>query len=193
MAKLFFKYGTVFSAKSLQLIATAHNYETQGKKVLLFISELDTRSKGNISTRAGLSMPAEVVSNDTNIFYIFENKLKEKGTIDCVLVDEAQMLKAEHIDQLREIVLKYNTPVICYGLRVSYTLELFEATKRLFELADKIEEIKTICWFCNNKATHNLKLVDNKPIYEGEAIDIGGLEKYVPVCYCCFKNPKVNK
>lgn len=189
MAKLFFKYGTVFSAKSLNLIATAHNYETQGKKVLLMIPAMDTRSDGSISSRAGLKMEAELLHDDTNALEVYARHLEKKEKIDCVLVDEAQMLKVPHIDQLREIVVKYNTPVICYGLRVSYTLELFDASKRLFELADKLEEIKTICWYCASKATHNLKLVGGKAEYKGNPIDIGGLEKYVPVCYKCYKNP----
>lgn len=192
MAKLFFKYGTVFSAKSLNLIATAHNYETQGKRVLLLIPKIDTRSEGFVSTRAGLKLPAEVIDVDTNILDVFNEHLKRKERIDCVLVDESQMFSVEHINQLREIVSVFNTPVICYGLRVSYTLELFDASKRLFELADKLEEIKTICWYCKQKATHNLKLVDNKPQYEGNPIEIGGLEKYVPVCYECFINPPLS-
>lgn len=193
MAKLFFKYGTVFSAKSLNLIATAHNYETQGKKVLLLIPAMDTRSDGNVATRAGFKMEAELVGKDTNILDIYNEHLKKKEKIDCVLVDESQMLDPYHIDQLREIVNVFNTPVICYGLRVSYTLELFEATKRLFELADKLEEIKTICWFCAGKATHNLKLVDGKPIYKGKSIEIGGLEKYLPVCYKCYAHPPLER
>ena len=193
MAKLFFKFGTVFSAKSLNLIATAHNYQTQGKKVLLMIPAIDTRSNGSISTRAGFEMEAELIHDETNALSIFEEHLDKKEQIDCVLVDEAQMLKREHIDQLRDIVVKYNTPVICYGLRVSYTTELFEASERLFALADKLEEIKTICWYCASKATHNLKLVDGKPTYEGNPIDIGGLEKYVPVCYNCFVDPPIEK
>lgn len=194
MAKLFFKYGTVFSAKSLNLLATAHNYETQGKKVLLLIPKMDTRSAGNIATRAGLQMEAEAVDVDTNVLDIFNEHLKMKEHIDCVLVDEAQMLQPHHIDEMREIATAYNTPVICYGLRVSYTLELFEASKRLFELSDKLEEIKTICWFCNSKATHNLKLVNGRPEYKGNPIDIGGLEKYVPVCYKCYAQPpKLNR
>lgn len=193
MAKLFFKYGTVFSAKSLNLLATAHNYQTQGKKVLLLVPQIDSRSNGNVATRAGFEMPAEQIGDKTNIVDLFEAHLAKKEKIDCVLVDEAQMLRAYHIDQLREIVTRFKTPIICYGLRVSYTLELFEASRRLFELADKIEEIKTICWFCNNKATHNLKLINNQPIYEGNPIDIGGLEKYVPVCYDCYKAPKIQK
>ncbi|PKM95851.1 MAG: thymidine kinase [Firmicutes bacterium HGW-Firmicutes-1] len=192
MAKLFFKYGTVFSAKSLNLIATAHNYETQGKKVLLLIPKIDTRSEGFITTRAGFKLAAEAIDTHTNILDVFNDHLKKKERIDCVLVDESQMFSIEHINQLREIVSVFNTPVICYGLRVSYTLELFEASKRLFELADKLEEIKTICWYCKNKATHNLKLVDNQPQYEGNPIDIGGLEKYVPVCYECYIKPPLN-
>lgn len=193
MAKLFFKYGTVFSAKSLNLIATAHNYETQGKKILLLVPKMDTRSDGHVATRAGFKLPADLVDDDTNVVDIYRKHLEEKDKIDCVLVDEAQMLRPEHIDQLRQIVNDYNTPVICYGLRVSYTTQLFDASKRLFELSDKLEEIKTICWYCNSKATHNLKLVDGKPCYEGQPIDIGGLEKYVPVCYSCFANPPLDK
>lgn len=189
MAKLFFKYGTVFSAKSLNLIATAHNYETQGKKVLLMIPEIDSRSDGHVSTRAGFKMKAELISEETNVLDVFHEHLKRHENIDCVLVDEVQMLKTHHIDELREITLRYKTPVICYGLRMSYTLELFEASKRLLELADKLEEIKTVCWFCNSKATHNLKLVDGKPEYKGNPIDIGGLEKYVPVCYDHYARP----
>lgn len=192
MAKLFFKYGTVFSAKSLNLIATAHNYETQGKKVLLLLPKIDTRSEGFISTRAGFKLPAEVIDVNDNILDVFKEQLEKKKEIDCVLVDESQMFTPEHIDQLRAIVSEYNTPVICYGLRVSYTLELFKASKRLFELADKLEEIKTICWFCNKKATHNLKIIDNKPQYTGEPIEIGGLERYLPVCYDCFVNPPLD-
>lgn len=193
MAKLFFKYGTVNSAKSLNLIATAYNYENQGKHVLLIIPKIDTRSDGNIATRAGLKMPAEIVGEDTNIIDIYMNHLKHKEKIDCILVDECQMLTEKHIEELRDIVIIYNTPVICYGLRVSYTTELFKASKRLLELADKLEEIKTVCWFCNDKATHNLKLVNNKPEYIGNPIEIGGLEKYLPVCYKCFINPpKIN-
>lgn len=189
MAKLFFKYGTVFSAKSLNLIATAHNYETQGKKVLLLIPEIDSRSDGHVSTRAGFKMKAELIGEETNVLDIFHEHMKKHESIDCVLVDEVQMLKAHHIDELREITLQYRTPVICYGLRMSYTLELFEASKRLLELADKLEEIKTVCWFCNGKATHNLKLVDGNPVYDGNPIDIGGLEKYVPVCYDHYARP----
>lgn len=192
MAKLFFKYGTVFSAKSLNLIATAHNYETQGKNILLMIPKLDTRSDGHIATRAGFKLPAELIDDDTDCVTVFRHHLEAKEKIDCVLVDEAQMLKARHINQLREIVNLYNTPVICYGLRVSYNLELFEASERLFALSDKMEEIKTICWYCNSKATHNLKLVDGKPVYEGKPIEIGGLEKFLPVCYSCYANPPID-
>lgn len=191
MAKLFFRYGTVFSAKSLNLLAIAHNYETQGKKVLLLIPKIDSRSNGYIATRAGLKMKAEEVADATSIKNIFIRHLDRHEKIDCVLVDECHMLRSHHIDELSALTIDYNTPVICYGLRVSYTQQLFEASKRLFELADKLEEVKTICWFCNRKATQNLKLVDGKPVYEGNPIDIGGLEKYIPVCSKCFRHPKL--
>ncbi len=190
MAKLFFKYGTVFSAKSLNLLATAHNYETQGKKVCLMMPSIDTRADGKIKTRAGHEKEAILIKEEDDIFQIYSKYVKEHGRIDCVLVDEVQMLQVHHIDELREIVEVFNTPVICYGLRVSYTLELFDASARLLALADKLEEIKTICWFCNSKATHNIRMVDGEPVYEGNMIEIGGLEKFLPVCYSCYKNPK---
>ncbi len=193
MAKLFFKYGTVFSAKSLNLLATAHNYQTQGKKVCLMIPAMDTRSKGKIMTRAGHEMEALGIGDEDNILAVYEKYLEKEGKVDCVLVDEAQMLQVHHIDELREVVEKYNTPVICYGLRVSYTTQLFDASARLLALADKLEEIKTICWYCNSKATHNLKLLDGEPVYEGNPIEVGGLEMYLPVCYSCYRSPKLKK
>ena len=193
MSKLFFRYGTVYSAKSLNLLAIAHNYQSQGKKVLLLTSQLDTRNDGHIATRAGLKMKAELIDSSTNIIDVFNCKLNTHEKIDCVLVDEVHMLEPKHIDQLSELAHTYNMPVICYGLRVSYTLKLFPASQRLFELADKLEEIKTVCWYCNSKATQNLKLVNNVPIYEGESIEIGGLEKFIPVCMDCYKNPKISK
>lgn len=189
MAKLFFKYGTVFSAKSLNLIATAHNYQTQGKKVLLLIPEVDTRSDGNVSTRAGFTMPAIKIGEATDILAVYASYVDQHERVDCILVDEVNMMAPKHIDQLREITLRYQAPVICYGLKTSFTSDLFPGTARLLALADKIEEIKTICWYCGKKATQNLKMVDGRACYEGEQIEMGGLEKFLPVCYKHYVHP----
>ena len=105
----------------------------------------------------------------------------------CVLVDEAQFLKPSHIDQLRAITALWNVPVICYGLRTDFRTNLFPGSKRLMELADAIEEVKTTCQFCNKKAVFNLKHVDGKADCTGPAIQLGAQEKYFPTCFGCYR------
>lgn len=184
MAKLYFRYGTMGSAKTLNLLAVAHTYRQQGKHVLLLKPDLDDRfGKSAIKSRAGLEMEADyLVKNEDNLF-----KLDFEG-INCVLVDEAQFLPSKQIDQLRNIAFLKNIPVICYGLRTDFKTKLFQGSLRLMEIADSIEEIKSTCAFCNKKATVHLKRVDGKAVFEGPAIEIGADEKYFPVCYGCYYN-----
>jgi thymidine kinase len=106
--------------------------------------------------------------------------------IDCVLVDEAQFLSAEVVEQLRRLTLDPGLPVICYGLRSDFRTRLFEGSTRLMELADSIEEVKVTCQYCNRKAIFNMRLLDGRPTVEGEQIQIGGDESYVPVCHSCY-------
>ena len=182
MAKLYFRYGTVGSAKTLNLLAVAHNYNQQGKKVFLIKPELDTRfGLENIRSRAGLERKADLlVHPDTLLdYHQFEG-------VECILVDEAQFLAAAVIDQLRQLTSVLNIPVICYGLRSDFRGILFEGSKRLMEIADAIEEIKTTCAFCNKKAIYNLKLLNGKPTLAGPSIDLGAEEKYLPACYPCY-------
>lgn len=182
MAKLYFRYGTVGSAKTLNLLAVAHNYRQQEKKVILIKPELDERyGKQKIKSRAGLEMPADIlVSPETNLLeYDFTG-------IDCILVDEVQFLKANIIEQFREISTTKNIPVICYGLRTDFRSKLFEGSLRIMELADSIEEIKATCHFCRHKSIMNLKHVNGVANVDGPSVQLGAEEKYFPVCYSCY-------
>ena len=184
MAKLYFRYGVVGSAKTLNLLAVAHNYMQQGKKALLVKPAIDTRFGPKIiGTRAGLSKPADIIVPEHGDFVFPEIK-----NVSCVLVDEAQFLPVPAVESLHAIAHKSENavPVICYGLRTDFRLELFPAAKRLLELADTIEEIKTTCADCDRKAVFNLKLKDNQPILDGPTIELGFEETYIPVCANCY-------
>ena len=178
MAKLYFRYGTVGSAKTLNLLAVAHNYVQQDKRPFLIKPELDVRfGHEMVHSRAGLEKKADLlVGPDTQLD---PGAFKE---IDCILVDEAQFLSEGFIDQLREVSRDHGVPVICYGLRTDFRAGLFPGSRRLMELADSIEEIKTTCNYCNRKAIFNLKLADGVPTVAGPTIDLGTEEKYLPVC-----------
>jgi thymidine kinase len=182
MAKLYFRYGTVGSAKTLNLLAVAHNYRQQGKKISLLKPELDTRfGKEQIKSRAGLEMAADIlVRPETNLFAM------DWEGLSCILVDEAQFLLTHHIDQLRQIALEKDIPVICYGLRTDFRSHLFEGSLRLMEIADSIEEVKATCHFCNRKSIMNLKHVDGVASVEGPSVELGAEEKYYPSCYRCY-------
>lgn len=183
MAKLYFKYGTVSSAKTLHLLTVAHNYCLQNKKAFLLKPAIDTRfGKEIIRSRAGLEKHADLVlENETKLLhYNFQKP-------DAILVDEAQFLSKEHIEDLRLISLNQDIPVICYGLRSDFRSFLFEGSKRLMELADSIEEIKSTCFYCQRKASCNLKYIDGVAIDDGPSIELGADEKYHPACYSCYR------
>ncbi len=182
MAKLYFRFGAVGSAKTLNLLAVAHAYRQQDKQVFLMKPRLDTRfGEAVIRSRAGLSQKADLlVDADT----VLDLDLLEG--YHCILVDEAQFLSADFIDQLRRVTRVLQIPVICYGLRTDFRAQLFEGSKRLMELSDAIEEVKTTCAFCNRKGIFNLKLVEGRPSLAGPTVDLGAEEKYLPACHDCF-------
>ncbi|MDP1609286.1 MAG: thymidine kinase [Chlamydiales bacterium] len=184
MAKLYFRHGTVGSAKTLNLLAVAHNYRQQGKRILLMKPNLDVRfGRGQIRSRAGLEMQADVlIIDETSLQGI------DYSGVDCILVDEAQFLSGKVIEELRTIATGLNLPVICYGLRTDFKTHLFEGSARLFELADSIEEVKATCHFCTRKSIMNLKHVNGVATDEGASIELGAEEKYFPACYKCYKN-----
>jgi thymidine kinase len=182
MAKLYFRFGAVGSAKTLNLLAVAHNYRQQGKHVFLIKPELDNRfGKEQIKSRAGLETAADLlVTPETQLLEI------DFSGVHCILVDEAQFLSANLIDQLRVITLLRGVPVICYGLRTDFRTNLFEGSRRLMELADSIEEVKSTCHFCNKKAIVNLKHVNGQAVVDGPSIQLGCEETYYPSCYGCY-------
>lgn len=184
MAKLYFKYGVMGSSKTAQALITKFNYEERGMKVWLIKPKTDSRD-GDIliKSRAGLSATAYVLPYTENVYEGYKN-LKE--SFDVIIVDECQFLSEEQVNQLSLLVIDYNIPVICFGLRADFRTKMFPGSKRLMEIADSITEIKTIC-SCGRKATVNVRLDENgKIITEGEQILIGGNDKYTSMCYACF-------
>lgn len=187
MAQFYFKYGAMNSGKSIEIIKVAHNYEEQNKPVAIFTSALDNRtSVGLVASRIGFQREAQPVEESTDLFEEIQ-AIQPKPF--CILIDEAQFLKKEHIIQLARVVDALDIPVMAFGLKNDFMNELFEGSKYLLLYADKIEEIKTICWFCHKKATMNLRFFEGEPVYHGEQIQIGGNESYLPVCRKCYSHP----
>ena len=195
MAQLFFHYGTMSSGKTLEILKDAHNYEAQGRKIVLMTSGVDNRSGvGNVASRIGLHRKAIPIEHDMDIFaYIKKINDQEKrlgdGPIACVFVDEAQFLERHHVFECARIVDELSIPVMAFGLKNDFQNNLFEGSKNLLIVADKINEIKTICHYCGRKATMNLRIHEGKPVYEGEQVQIGGDESYYPVCRFHYFHP----
>jgi len=186
VAKLYFRYGTMNSGKSIEVLRTAHNYEEQGKKVLLFTPSVDDRyGVGTVASRIGMQKNAIIVDDHINMV-----RLAEAEKPNCIIIDEAQFLNKQQVQQLTEIVDSLDIPVIAYGLRADFLGQLFEGSYHLLALADKIEEIKTVCWYCDKKAIMNMRCKDGRPVFEGEQIQIGGNESYLPVCRKCYSTKR---
>ena len=185
MAKLYFKYGAMGSSKTAQALITKFNYEERGMRVLLLKPATDTReAEGIISSRVGLTSPCVTVSESEDLFALFSS---EKPHPDVVIADESQFFTAKQVDGLRAVVDEFNVPVLCFGLRTDFTTKLFSGSARLFEVADSIAEIKTIC-SCGAKATVNARLgASGRVVVHGEKIVIGGNEKYIAMCHKCWQ------
>lgn len=182
MAKLYFRYGAMGSSKTANALMVRYNYLEKGKKPLLLKPAIENRDgETTIVSRIGLSAECETVEN---FFWRLRCTTIPKNTLskyDVIIVDEAQFLRAEDIDNLAKIVDECNITVICYGLKTDFTGSLFEGSKRLVELADIIEEIPTICW-CGKKAKFNARINDGKIVYTGKQIMMGGNDSYVSLC-----------
>jgi thymidine kinase len=187
LAQLYYKYGTMNSGKSFEIIKVAHNYEEQGKQVLIYSPTIGARGNSDrVGSRVGFEREAIAVDEDTNMFENVKAQLESKGRIYCVLIDEAQFLKRHHVLELTRIVDELNIPVMAFGLKNDFQNRLFEGSYNLLVQADKIEEIKTICWYCDRKATMVIRFRDGQPVHSGEQIQIGGNEDYKPVCRKCY-------
>lgn len=184
MAKLYFKYGAMGSSKTANALITKFNYEERGMRVWLIKPALDDRDGvGVVRSRIGLSEEAYVVSRDTDLYEAFQ----KESQYHVIIADECQFLTAQQIDQLRRIVDCCDVPVLCFGLRTDFLTHMFEGSRRLFEVADSITEIKTIC-SCGKKAIVNARIdKDGRVVTEGGQILIGGNDAYVAMCHTCWR------
>tara|TARA_B100000965_G_scaffold384849_1_gene385491 strand:+ start:396 stop:974 length:579 start_codon:yes stop_codon:yes gene_type:complete len=191
MAKLYFNYSSMNAGKSTMLLQANHNYIERGMKPEIFTSNLDSRfGKGEIVSRIGLKSKSNIFTTKTDIYNEIYN-LKIKQNVDCVLIDEAQFLTKDQVNQLGKIVDLLNIPVLTFGIRTDFQGNLFEGSKYLLAWADNLREIKTIC-HCGRKATMVLRLNENGQIVkEGSQIEIGGEEKYVSVCRKHFNEKNI--
>lgn len=198
MAKLRFYHGTMASAKSLRLLTTAYNFEEKGLSFMVLKPSCDTRDGEDvIASRIGLKRECISVNKDVNLFKAVEeynNILKANlDKLEWILVDESQFLSAEQVEQLAEIVDEMDVEIMCFGLRTDFQSHLFEGSKRLMELADEIEEIKSRC-SCGRKTSINARFDNNGEIvFQGEQIVIGGNDRYKPLCRKCWMQLKKQK
>ena len=184
MAMLYFKYGAMGSSKTAQALITKFNYEERGMKVWIAKPSIDSRDGENIiQSRIGLKTEAYVISENENIYRTFQML---KGRYDVIIIDEAQFLTEEQVNQLGNIVIQLKVPVMCFGLKTDFQTKMFPGSKRLFEIAESISEIKTICK-CGKKATVNARIDSfGNIITEGEQVELGGNDKYIAMCYKCY-------
>ena len=184
MAKLYFKYGAMGSSKTAQALITKYNYEENDMRVWLLKPSADTRDGADIiRSRIGLEARCEIATPTYNIYDRYREAFA--GSCDAVIVDECQFLTPEQIDQLRAIVNDFDVPVMCFGLRTDFQTKLFPGSRRLMELADCIEEIKTMC-DCGCKATVNARINDGYIVTEGAQVVLGGNDSYIAMCHKCY-------
>lgn len=190
MAKLYFRYGAMNCGKSTAIIQVAFNYEEKDKKIILMKPITDTKGDKNVQNRSGLSRKVDVLlSTDEEISPYL------KDDIAAILIDEAQFLNPKQVDELYSISKLKNIPVLCYGLRCDFQMNVFPGAARLLAIADDLEELKTICK-CGKKATQNLRKINNVPTFEGSQILIDGASKnitYESVCGTCYLKYKNKK
>ena len=191
MAKLYFKYGAMGSSKTAQVLITKFNYEERGMRVWLIKPATDTRDGDDvIKSRIGLSEKCLAISKGEDVYAIFKEGYSD---VDVIIADECQFFTPEQIDAFRTIVDEHNIPVLCFGLRTDFLTRLFEGSRRLFEVADSITEIKTIC-ACGKKAIVNARIDgEGRVLIEGGQILIGGNDSYVAMCHSCWKRASKNK
>ena len=186
MAKLYFKYGAMGSSKTAQALITRYNYRENGMQVWLIKPSADVRDGVQmVRSRIGLEAEVDVMTPEMDIYQLFQ--ANHAGHCDAVIADEAQFFVPEQIDQLRAIVNDFNVPVLCFGLRTDFQTKLFPGSMRLMELADCIEEIKTMC-DCGAKATVNARISDGFIVTEGAQVVLGGNDSYIAMCHRCYVN-----
>ena len=186
MAKLYFKYGAMGSSKTAQALITKFNYEERGMRVWLIKPALDTRDGAAvIRSRIGLEAICEPIGRDADLLARYKT---DHADIDVIIADECQFFTESQVDALRTIVNQYDIPVLCFGLRTDFLCHLFEGSRRLFEVADSVAEIKTVC-SCGSKATVNARLDENmRVVTEGNQVLLGGNDCYIAMCHKCWQD-----
>lgn len=195
MSKLYFRYGAMNSGKSTHLMQVAYNYEERGMKVILIKPSTDKKGGDKLVSRLGVERKVDILCEKKMDIYEEIKKWQEvKFNIDCILVDEVQFMTKEQVDQLFEIAVVLDIPVICYGLRTDFMMEGFEGSTRLLLLAHSIEEMKTICK-CGRKAILNGRKINDKFVFEGEQVAIDNIDnvQYESLCGHCYFKYKNNK
>ena len=202
MSKLFYYYGSMASAKTLRLLSTAYNFEEKNVQIMVLKPALDTRDgEGIIRSRAGLERKCVMVDKDMNLYKAikaYKNVLAAQlETLKWVIIDECQFLTEDQVNQLSDVVDFLDVSIMCFGLRTDFKSQLFPGSKRLFELADDIEEIKSTCECGDRKTSINARFDENGEIVtEGSQVEIGGNDRYRAICRKCWKDKirdKMNK
>ena len=195
IGKLYFRYGTMGSAKTAMLLTSAYNFEERGMAYRCFKPVTDTRDKKNvIRSRIGIERVCSWIYPETNMYEEISQHPCDDGSLPgWILIDEAQFLSAEQVDQLAAVVDEYGINVVCYGLRTDFRTHLFEGSKRLLEIADTIDEIKSTCT-CGRKTIVNARVNSlGEIITEGEGVEIGGNDRYIAVCRKCWRNKRIEQ
>ena len=188
MSKLYFRYGAMNSGKSTHLMQVAYNYEERGMKVIILKPKVDKKGGDTLVSRLGVNRQVDLlISEEDNVFDTIDNYLKENRRINCILVDEVQFMKKKQIDELFQIAVGMDIPIICYGLRTDFKIDGFEGSTRLLLVAHSIEEMKTIC-ACGQKAIFNGRKINGKFVFEGEQIAIDEQDdvRYESLCGHCY-------
>lgn len=192
--KLYFRYGTMGSAKTALLLTTAYNFEERKMDYLCLKPVIDTRETKNvIRSRIGIERECRWIYNNTNLFNLARDLYRQGRFVEWYLIDEAQFLTEAQVDQLARVVDEMGSNVICYGLRTDFQTHLFEGSRRLFEIADTIDEIKSTC-NCGHKTIVNARIDANGNfVQEGAQVEIGGDDRYVAVCRKCWRDKRIEQ
>ena len=183
MAKLYFRYGAMNCGKTTHLLQVAHNYEERGMRVLLIKPAIDTKGEDKVVSRLGVTRQVDIqLPNDSTVM-----ELMQPEKPNAILVDEAQFLSQNQVDELYYMTKIYDIPIICYGLRCDFQMQGFPGSTRLLQLADDIEEMKTIC-SCGKKAKFNARVINGKYVFEGEQVAIDEVDDvyYESLCGKCY-------
>jgi thymidine kinase len=187
MAQLYFYYSSMNAGKSTHLLQSSYNYQERDLTTAIYTAQIDDRfAKGKVASRLGIDADAFLFNDKTNLFKEIEQKIQIEK-LDCVLIDEAQFLSTEQVKQLTDIVDLLHIPVLAYGIRTDFLGQTFSGSAALLAWADKLVELKTIC-HCGRKANFVIRQdASGKPVQDGEQVEVGGNERYEPLCRAHFK------